>query len=41
MVWWDETDQISRGDAQWQEIEAAVTWTAVQPAEVFALAAEV
>lgn len=25
-VWWAETDAISRGDAQWQQIEAAVAW---------------
>lgn len=24
LVWWRETDAISRGDAQWQQIEAAI-----------------
>lgn len=38
-VWWQETDAISRGDAQWQEIEAAVEWGKGASADdLFALA---
>lgn len=41
-VWWAETDAISRGDAQWIEIEAAVDWGKGPSAdELFALAAQV
>lgn len=39
LLWWDETDTISRGDEQWREIEAAVTWTDVQPQDIFDMAA--
>lgn len=41
-VWWQETDAISRGDAQWQEIEAAVEWGKGASADdLFALAAQI
>ena len=40
-VWWNETDAISRGDANWQQIEAAVPWGKVSAADVFELAAQV
>lgn len=41
LVWWIETDAISRGDAQWQEIEAGMTWDKVSAADLFDLAAQV
>jgi hypothetical protein len=42
LVWWRETDAISRGDAQWQQIEAAVQWgKGATAADLFALAARV
>ena len=40
-VWWNETDAISRGDANWQQIESAVPWGKVTAADVFDLAAQV
>lgn len=40
-VWWAETDAISRGDAQWQEVEAEMTWEKVTAADLFDLAAQV
>lgn len=40
-VWWNETDAISRGDAQWQQIEPVVPWAKVSAADVFDLAAQV
>lgn len=40
-VWWEQTDTISRADAQWQQIEAAVAWPAKDGADpLFALAAQ-
>ena len=42
LVWWGETDAISRGDAQWQRIEGAVEWPKdVTAADLFELAAQV
>lgn len=38
-VWWEETDSISRGDAQWQQIEAENS--KVDAAAVFSLAAQI
>lgn len=41
-VWWSETPTISRGDAEWQEIEPAVTWgKGVSADDLFALAAQI
>lgn len=40
-VWWNETDAISRGDANWQQIEAAVPWSKVSASDLFDLAAQV
>lgn len=40
-VWWNETDAISRGDANWQQIEAAVPWGKVSASDLFDLAAQV
>lgn len=40
-VWWAETDAISRGDAQWQEVEAEMTWEKVSAADLFDLAAAI
>lgn len=40
-VWWEQIDAISRADAQWQQIEAAVTWPGKNGADpLFALAAQ-
>lgn len=36
-----ETDAISRGDAQWIEIEPAVSWGKSSADDLFALAAQV
>lgn len=42
LVWWIETDQISRGDAQWQRVEGAVEWPkGVTAGDLFELAAQV
>lgn len=42
LVWWIETDAISRGDAQWQRIEATVEWPkGVTAGDLFELAAQV
>lgn len=42
LVWWRETDAISRGDAQWQQIEAAVQWgKGASAAQLFDLAAQI
>jgi hypothetical protein len=41
-VWWQRADAISRGDAQWQQIEPAVAWgKGVTPEQLFELAARV
>ena len=41
LVWWIETDAISRGDAQWQRVEGAVSWGKSSADDLFALAAQV
>ena len=42
LVWWTETDAISRGDVQWQRIEGAVEWPkGVSATDLFELAAQV
>lgn len=42
LVWWTETDAISRGDAEWQRVEAAVEWPkGVTAGDLFDLAAQV
>lgn len=40
-IWWVETDAISRGDAQWQEIEAAVAWGKATAGDLFDMAAQI
>lgn len=41
-VWWSETPTISRGDAEWQQIEPAVAWgKGVSADDLFALAAQI
>jgi inactivated superfamily I helicase len=39
--WWQQIDQISRGDAQWLEIEAAVDWKTTTAEDLFTLAAQI
>jgi hypothetical protein len=42
LIWWQETDAISQGDAQWVDIAAAVAWPKdVTAGAVFDLAAQV
>lgn len=43
LIWWEQTDTISRGDAEWQQIEPLVEWEklGVTPEELFDLAAQV
>lgn len=42
LVWWTETDAISRGDAQWQRVESTVEWPkGVAAADLFYLAATI
>lgn len=40
-VWWVETPTISRGDAEWQQIEPVVAWGKVRADDLFALAAQI
>lgn len=42
LIWWAETSTISRGDAQWQQIEPVVVWPkGVTADDLFALAAQI
>jgi hypothetical protein len=41
-VWWAETDAISRGDAEWQQIEVATEWPKdVTADDLFELAGQI